>query len=171
MILPSPLIAIATAVLLTATSFGWGYIVGNGHGKDKVQAAWDKQRAAMAEAAARQQTEARKREQELQARADQIRQEKAREVTALTRRHAAIVDSLRNRPEARATDSAGVPQAASDGVGCTGQGLARPDAQFLAGFAADAARLQAAFDQCRAGYQAAKERLDAIGGEMTDGTP
>jgi hypothetical protein len=170
MIFPSPLIAIATAVLLTATSFGWGYIVGNGHGKDKVQASWDKQRAAMAEDAARQQTEARKREQELQARADQIRQEKAREVTALTRRHAAIVDSLRNRPEARAavTD---VPPAASDGVGCTGQGLARPDAQFLAGFAADAARLQAAFDQCRAGYQAAKERLDANGGEMTDGTP
>lgn len=170
MILPSPLIAIATAVLLSATSFGWGYIVGNGHGKDKVQAAWDKQRAAMAEDAARQQSEARKREQELQARADQIRQEKAREVTALNRRHAAIVDGLRNRPEARAAVLV-VPQAAGDGVGCTGQGLARPDAEFLAGFAADSARLQAAFDQCRAGYQAAKERLDAIGGEVKDGAP
>jgi hypothetical protein len=46
-----------------------------------------------------------------------------------------------------------VSSSAGNVVGCTGEGLARPDAEFLAGFAADAARLQAAYDSCRKAYE------------------
>lgn len=167
MILPSPLIAIATAIVLAASSFGWGYLVGNGHGRDKVQAAWDRQRAADAEARAAEQSKARDRERQLQAQADQKLQEKARENAALARRAAALADSLRDRPEARLA-LADVPQAAGPAAaGCTGAGLAGPDARFLVGFAADAARLQSALDQCRAGYQAAKDSLDGAAGEVS----
>ncbi|MEN9885428.1 MAG: hypothetical protein RL758_6 [Pseudomonadota bacterium] len=167
MILPSPLIAIATAVLLTATSFGWGYIVGQGHGRDKVQAAWDRQRAADAEARAAEQSKARQREHELQRQADQKLREKTHENAALARRAAALADSLRERPEARLAP-ADVPQAAGPAAaGCTGAGLARPDAEFLVRAFADAARLQLALDQCRAGYQAAKDSLDGATGEVS----
>ena len=111
MILPSPLIALATAVLVAATGFGWGYFVGQGHGRDKVQTAWDRQRATNAEARAAEQSKARQREQELQRQADQKLQEKARENAALARRAAALADSLRDRPEARLAP-VDVPQAA-----------------------------------------------------------
>lgn len=166
MILPSPLVTIATAVLVSASMFGWGYLVGNGHGAAKVQQRWDHQMAKTAEEMARQQSQAREREHQLQLRADQKLKEKDREIAAVSRRAAALADSLRDRPEARLAPTE-LPQAAGAAAGCTGAGLARPDAEFLVGFAADAARLQLALDQCRAGYQAARDSLDGAAGEVS----
>lgn len=165
--LPSPLVMVAAAVVVAASTFGVGYLVGHDHGQDKMRAAWNKQRLADANEQARQQAAARERERNLQLQADQRLKEKDREIAAVARRHAALADSLRNRPEARAA-TPDVPQAAgAPAVGCTGTGLARPDAEFLVGFAADAARLQLALRQCRAGYQAAKDSLDAAAGEVS----
>jgi hypothetical protein len=62
------------------------------------------------------------------------------------------LDSLRNRPD-RSPDA--VPGGAADPVGCTGAGLARQDAEFLAGYAAAAAELANALGECRAAYDAA----------------
>lgn len=166
MIFPSPLVTIATAVLLSATMFGWGYLTGNSHGSKRVQQQWDHQMARTAEEMARQQAKAREAERQLQLEADRKLKEKDREIAALARRSAALADSLRDRPEARLAP-ADVPQAAGAAAGCTGAGLARPDAAFLVGFAADAARLQLALDQCRAGYQAAKQSLDGAAGEVS----
>lgn len=166
MIFPSPLVSIAAAVLVSATMFGWGYLVGHGHGTDKVQQAWDRQIAANAQEAARQQSAAREREHQLQLQADRKLKEKDREIAAVSRRAAALADSLRDRPEARLAP-ADLPQAAGAAAGCTGAGLARGDAEFLVRLAQDAARLQLAFDQCRAGYQAAKDSLDGAAGEVS----
>jgi len=47
-----------------------------------------------------------------------------------------------------------VPADSTNAVGCTGEGLAKPDAEFLAGYAADAAQLQAQYNACKAGYEA-----------------
>lgn len=166
MIFPSPLVTLATGVLVSASMFGIGYLVGNGHGAAKVQQQWDHQMARTAEEMARQQSQARERERQLQLQADRKLKEKDREIAAIARRGAALADSLRDRPEARLAP-ADVPQAAGSAAGCTGAGLARPDAAFLVGFAADAARLQLALDQCRAGYQAARESLDGAAGEVS----
>ena len=167
MIFPSPLVSIAAAVLVSATMFGWGYLVGNSHGAKRVQQQWDRQTAATAKEMAKQQSQAREREHQLQLQADRKLKEKDREIAAFARRAAALAGSLRDRPEARVAP-ADVPQAAGPAAaGCTGAGLARPDAEFLVGFAADAARLQLALDQCRAGYQAAKDILDAAAGEVS----
>lgn len=65
------------------------------------------------------------------------------------------LDGLRNRPERPASSGGAVPEGASDGVGCTGAGLARPDAEFLVGYAADAAGLQSALAACQSAYSAA----------------
>jgi hypothetical protein len=62
------------------------------------------------------------------------------------------LDGLRNRPD-RSPDA--VPGGAENTVGCTGAGLARQDAEFLAGYAAAAAELANALGECRAAYDAA----------------
>lgn len=81
-------------------------------------------------------------------------QEKANEIirTANKRNAAtqlnldAALERLRNRPER-------LPEAARGScAGATGAELAGRDAAFLAGYAADAARLQVAFDACKSGY-------------------
>jgi hypothetical protein len=167
-ILLSPRLWIALAI---ACLLGWTHLTAYKAGKDRVQARWDVAKASEAMQRASDLEQALATQRGLQTQIDKLRKDARNEVARINRTHALALDGLRNRPEARASDTAGVPPAAGTGIGCTGQGLARPDAEFLAEFSADAARLQAAFDQCRAGYQAAKERLDGAGGVMKDGAP
>lgn len=156
-VLPWRHIAGAVAVVAVVGSI---WLHGRGAGKDAVQARWDadKAQAALDHAAALGRV--------LQAQKgilnsmEQARRERRNEEDRIRGIHAAIVDSLRDRPEGRA--ASGVPDAAATGTGCTGAGLARPDAGFLAGYAADAARLQSALAECRSGYQATRERLDEV---------
>lgn len=65
------------------------------------------------------------------------------------------VDELRMRPE-RTVES---PTTAATCTGQTGQSLARGDAEFLVRYSADAARLQAAVEQCEAQYESARKAL------------
>lgn len=167
-ILLSPRLWISLAL---AALLGWSHLTAYQAGRDRVQARWDVAKASETMQRASDLEQALATQRGLQAQIDTLRKDARNEVARINRNHALALDGLRNRPEARATDSAGVPPAAGTGVGCTGQGLARPDAGFLVGYAADAARLQSALDQCRAWYQAAKERLDGAGGDMKDGTP
>jgi hypothetical protein len=126
-------------------------------GRAQIQALWDAEKLVTAQVMQEQMVQARQREQALQAKTEQLQQERRLELARLARRHADLVDSLRERPEARAGIGAGgVPEVASAGVGCTGAGLARRDATFLAGFAADAARLQAALHTCESAYDQAR---------------
>lgn len=76
------------------------------------------------------------------------------EVARITRNHAAVVDSLRKRPERVAAPSSKVPSTTPACAGTTGAELARGDAEFLAGYSADAAKLEAALNQCEAAYNA-----------------
>lgn len=167
-ILLSPRLWIA---LVVAGLLGWSHLTAYQAGKERVQDRWDVAKAADAEQRASDMQHALVTQRGLQAQIDTLRKDARNEVARINRNHALALDGLRNRSEARATDSSGLPPAPGLGIGCTGQGLARPDAEFLIEFARDAARLQAAFDQCRAGYQAAQERLDGAGGVMMNGTP
>lgn len=65
------------------------------------------------------------------------------------------VDELRMRSE-RVIATPTAPPAC---VGQTGQSLARGDAEFLVRYSADAARLQAAVEQCEAQYESARKAL------------
>ena len=79
------------------------------------------------------------------------------EVAAINQRHATLVHRLRQRPERIVTVTVAgseVPSAPAACIGTTGAELARGDAEFLAGYAADAARLEAALNQCEAAYNA-----------------
>ena len=131
---------------------GFSYWKGYTHGKEVVQEDWDAAKVVQEREALAKASEAIEKERQLQARADKIQREKHNAVKAADSKYAALIDSLRNRAETRSNDP--VSDSAGDVVGCTGAGLARPDAEFLAGFAADAARLQAQYNACKAGYEA-----------------
>lgn len=140
------------------------FAFGHNKGAASVQAKWDTDKLAQATERADDLAKALQVQQSLQSLIDQAKKDRRDESTRIDRLYAAAVDSMRDRPEARA--SAGVPAPTESGAGCTGAGLARPDAGFLAGYAADAARVQAALHECRAGYQAAKDQLDGLAGDV-----
>lgn len=157
--IPWRLVAIAaTAVALFA--------YGHHQGAASVQTEWDKAKAEQAAQHAKDVARALLAQQSLQAQIDNERKASREEVTRINRLHAAAVDSLRQRPERPA---AGVPDAPGVGTparGCTGADLYREDATVALGIARDADIIRAALNECRAGYQAAKDQLDGLAGEV-----
>jgi multidrug efflux pump subunit AcrA (membrane-fusion protein) len=151
---------IAAVVVASTCAAGWlTYDAGRKMGRSEVQQKWDQERAATAEAQAAETMKARQRELALQELAKRLRQEKADEARRLAREYAADLERLRDRPETRA-GAGGVPDSPGAGVGCTGAGLARPDAAFLTGYAYDAARLEASLRQCVSAYNSVREALN-----------
>ena len=142
-------------VLAVAAAGGAGLYQGHELGVAEVQQKWDKERAAQLAEHAAAQAAAREKEQELQASADLLRKDKDREIRDLNARTAALTNSLRDRPSRPTTETSALPSTASAGcapTSCTGAGLSREDAQFLAGEATRADELRAALKQCHAQY-------------------
>lgn len=147
---------LAGAVIAVALAGGAGYIKGSAHGKAEVQAEWDRERAAQAEAYAKAQAAAREKEQALQAEADQLREETSVKLKEANDRAASLSNRLRDRKERPATPTGSVSGATQSCSGASGAELARGDGEFLVRYAADAARLQAALDQCVKQYEAVR---------------
>jgi len=136
---------IAVFVLCIAVSFGCGWFV-NGWRLNgeiaQIHADYDKKRANAEEAA-------RIKEYELATKATQIRVEKDAKITAITRKLNTTLAGMRTRSE---RPSGEMPNTSSTCFGLSGAELAVGDGEFLAGYAADAARLEAALEQCKAQY-------------------
>jgi hypothetical protein len=160
MIWNTKIIALTATSILLAGSAVYAYNKGRQSGMQEVQILWDSERLVTAQAHAEQQMKARQTEQALQKLVDQQRQEHRREVNRIVSRYNADIERLRDRPEARATDS-GVPEGAVAGVGCTGAGLSKSDAEFLSWYSASAARTQAALDACIHAYNEVRESINA----------
>ena len=146
---------IAGGVIAIVLAFGGGYYKGNSAGQAEIQQKWDKEKADQLAAYVKAQDEARKREQDMQASADKLRQEKDREIRELNARTTALTNSLRDRTE-RPTQASGVPQTASTGqtgANCDGSKLYRQDSEFLAREAARADEIRAALKQCLQQYE------------------
>jgi hypothetical protein len=144
-------------VLAVGAAAGGGYYKGNSAGKSEVQAEWAKEKAEQYAAYAKGQEEARQREQEMQQAADKLRREKDAEIRNINARATALTNSLRDRSERPAENGAASGTARSC-AGASGAELAKGDGEFLAGYAADAARLQAALDQCVKQYNAVRQK-------------
>jgi hypothetical protein len=144
------------AALAVAIAGSAGLYKGRDIGMAEVQHQWDKERAAQEAEYAAAQAAAREKEQALQASADQLRQEKDREIRNLNARAVALSNSLRDRPTRPSPESSPVSSAASVGCPvpvCTGTGLSKEDAGFLAGEAARGDELRALLKQCRDQYE------------------
>lgn len=146
------------AVLAVGIAGGVGYWRGDEAGQAKVQQEWDQEKARLAEEYAKNLAEQREKERQAQAAADKTREQKDREIREVSARNTALLNSLRDRPE-RPKDS-GVPQSAGACSAATGAQLARGDGEFLARYAADAARLQAELSACIRQYQEVKKLLN-----------
>ena len=147
---------IAGAVIAVAVAGAGGYAKGTAHGKAEVQAQWDQEKAKLALEYAAAQAAAREKEQELQAQADQLREDANARIKDIDSRANKLVDSLRQRPDRNSTQTSAVSGATCPSGGASGKDLASGDAVFLARYAADAARLEAALDTCLKQYEAVR---------------
>ena len=147
------------AVIAVAVAGGAGYVKGSAHGKMVVQAEWDQEKAKLALEYAAAQAAAREKEQALQAQANQLREDANARIKDIDSRANKLVDSLRNRAERPTTQAGAVSSAACPSGGASGKDLASGDAVFLARYAADAARLEAALDTCVRQYEAVRLKL------------
>ena len=143
---------IAGSVLAVVCAYGTGHWQGDTAGQAKVQAQWDREKAKQMAEYAENMRLAREKEQALQQGANNLREEKDRELKKVADTNRILLGSLRNRPERPAEGSA-VSDAAGACSGATGAQLAKGDAEFLAGYSADAASLKAALDQCVKQYE------------------
>lgn len=147
---------IAGAVIAVAVAGAGGYAKGTAHGKAEVQAQWDQEKAKLALEYAAAQAAAREKEQALQAQADQLREDANARIKDIDSRANKLVDSLRQRPDRNSTQTSAVSGATCPSGGASGKDLASGDAVFLARYAADAARLEAALDTCLKQYEAVR---------------
>jgi site-specific recombinase len=144
-------------VLAIGVAAGGGYYKGNSAGKAEVRAEWAQEKAEQYAEYAKGQEAARQKEQEMQAAADKLRREKDAQIKDINARATALSNSLRDRKE-RPAESSTVSGATRSCSGASGAELARRDGEFLAGYSADAARLQAALDQCVKQYNAVRQK-------------
>lgn len=155
----SRIVVATVGFICVAVSLLYAHSSGRQYGMQVVQTLWTAEMQATIQAHAQEMAKARQTEQALQDRINQLTKEHRDETRRIAARHAAIVDGLRNRPETRAGAS-GVPEGAAAGVGCTGAGLARLDGELLSGYAAAAARQQAALNACVAAYEEVRRALN-----------
>ena len=143
---------IAGSVLAVVFAYGAGHWQGDDAGQAKFQAQWDREKAKQMAEYAENMRLAREKEQALQQGANNLREEKDRELKKVADTNRILLGSLRNRPERPAEGSAMSSTAATCSA-ATGAQLAKGDAEFLAGYSADAASLKAALDQCVKQYE------------------
>ena len=143
---------IVGSVLAVVFAYGAGHWQGDDAGQAKVQAKWDREKAKQMAEYAENMRLAREKEQALQQGANNLREEKDRELKKVADTNRILLGSLRNRPE-RPAEGSTVSSTAATCSGATGAQLAKGDAEFLAGYSADAASLKAALDQCVKQYE------------------
>jgi hypothetical protein len=135
----------AAIALLAAAFGGWCFV----KGVDYEQARFEAYRAAQEKAVLVQVNKAATATANLQIGASALEEVSNEKQDAITARLNRALAELRQRPD-RVAD---VPQGSTACVGNTGAQLAGPDAGFLEGYAADAARLRVAVDRCSAQYK------------------
>lgn len=136
------LVALACALTLLAGSYWYVFNAGK-----RVE------RGEWVAAQAKAERAARAWEQKLSQDAANFAQEKQDEINRIDDQLRAANERLRQRPERPA---AGLPTPSAACAGQTGESLAGGDARFLAGYAADAAKIAAALNQCEKQYNAAR---------------
>jgi hypothetical protein len=138
------------------------YVEGKRAGVAETTVKWQEDKERLAKAYIEAVKAVREKEQQLQHQANVMRLEHQREIETLRRNNAAALASVQQRPQTRASEASPVcvTGGASSGVGSTGKELARPDAEFLIGYATEVAMLQQAYNECRQKYNALRDLLN-----------
>lgn len=153
---------IAGSVIAVALAFGAGYWKGDEAGQAVIQQQWDHEKADLLAKHAENVEKVREKEQSWQQAADNLRQEKDREIRNLNARATALSNVVRQRQDR--PDASGAAKTASIGqapTGCTGAELYKPDGEFLVREAARGDEIRAALKQCYAQYETVKGVLQS----------
>ena len=150
----NPKVWLELALVAVLVFCGWyAYNAIYDRGAASVQAKWEAEKLATAQASAKVTADALATTKALADAASKRDGETNAQISKLNTSLATAIAGLSNRP-AR-PDSGSVPGAASDGKGqpgCTGAGLYKDDGQFLARYARDTAELQLRLKACYAQY-------------------
>lgn len=147
----------ATAAIIGAG--WWAYTWAYNRGADSVQSLWDAEKQDIADQNAQLKADADKTTTALRDKADQLRRTKDAQINRLNADLATALDSLRDRPSR--TGDGGVPKDTGTGtaLGCTGAGLLRDDANFLAWYGAQTKRITLQLAQCQAEHASARDAI------------
>ena len=152
----NPYVIIGVVAAIGVAGAG-GLYQGHQLGKAEVQQAWDKEKAEQYAQYAKAQEEARAKEQELQANADQLRKEKDAEIRNITARANALSNSLQQR-QTRPSETSSLPSSSGTRpTSCSGKELYREDGEFLVRVAREADELRSALKQCYTQYEALRK--------------
>jgi hypothetical protein len=152
----NPYVIIGVVAAIGVAGAG-GLYQGHQLGKAEVQQAWDKEKAEQYAQYAKAQEEARAKEQELQANADQLRKEKDAEIRNINARANALSNSLQQR-QTRPSETSSLPSSSSARpTSCSGKELYREDGEFLVRVAREADELRSALKQCYTQYEALRK--------------
>lgn len=152
-LIPAPYRILAMLVLAAAL-VAFGFVKGVQYEGDKA----DLRQAAQEKAAMQAHLAATQRGANIMSDALVLEGVKNAQLKDIDRRLNAALGELRKRPDRPAPGA--LPRDTATCPGATGAELAGGDAEFLAGFAADAARLQAAVETCKARYESLRTRLN-----------
>lgn len=148
---------ISASLIAIIVAAAGGYFQGSEHGQAKIQALWDKEKAAQYAEYAKGQEAARAKEQELQASADRLRREKDAEIRNLNARAVALNNSLQQRPSISTQASTVSGSSGAGQGGCTPRQLYRESAEDFVKVAIEADSLRLALKQCYAQYDSLRK--------------
>jgi hypothetical protein len=137
------------AILIIGLGAWQSYRFGERNGQAWMRQQWQSDQLLQANQRVKDEQSAREREHQIQQRLFQIQLESRRVQKEITERYALDLERLRERPERPDSSASPLPSNSATCLGGTGSGLARGDAAFLAGYAADAARLAEALVACQ----------------------
>jgi hypothetical protein len=152
----NPYVIIGVVAAIGVAGAG-GLYQGHQLGKAEIQQAWDKEKAEQYAQYAKAQEEARAKEQELQANADQLRKEKDAEIRNINARANALSNSLQQRPSISTQASAVSGSSGAGQSGCTPRQLYRESAEDFVKVALEADNLRVALAQCYAQYDSLRK--------------
>lgn len=138
-------------------AYSWAY----DKGAASVQAKWDEEKIAQAEATAKVATAALETTKDLQAKADKRQEQANAQIKTLNASLATAIAGLSNRPSRPSQgDLPRDPTTGGSVPVCTPSKLYREDASVLIGLAGEADRLRIKLVQCQDAYAAARKALE-----------
>ena len=158
----TPKVLLTLGVVAVLGFVGWKtYSSGYMNGSSAVQIRFDQYIIVLQEAAVKAQATAEARERVLTTEIVRIERVARNEKNGIIGRYESALTELRERPERPASrGNSGVLETASSPTGCSGAGLAKGDAEFLARYSADAAKLEVALQQCLSVYSSTRDLVE-----------
>lgn len=158
----TPKVLLTLGVVVVLGFVGWKtYSSGYTNGSAAIQIRFDQYILVQQEAAIEARATSEARERVLASEIVRIERVAKDDKDGVIDKYESALAELRERPERPAPrGNIEVPETTTPPTGCSGAGLAKGDAEFLARYSADAANLKAALQQCLSVYSSTRDLME-----------